>query len=403
MIFSSFARRAALSAAFMLATAASVSASELKEVKIGVLTDMAGPYSDAIGPGSVLAAQMAVADFIAAEKPGFTASVLSADHGNKPDVATNLARAWFERDNVDMLVDLTNSAVALAGGKIATQYDKVAIVTGAGGTILFNEECSPNVAIWTFSTYALAKSTARAIYKRGGDSWYFITADYAGGHQVERDSTREIEALGGKVLGNSRVPTGLADLSSNLLKAQSSNAKVLGVANFGHDAITTIRQAQEFGLKQTLAGILLFITDIHGAGLDATKDLRLTNSFYWDRNDVSRAWSKRFFDKHKKMPTMDQAGTYSAVLSYLKAVKATGNKNAKDVMAALRKTEISDAFVEKGRLREDGLFMHDYYLWRVKKPSESRYPWDYYELQETVSAEDAAFPASESKCKLLQK
>ena len=199
------------------------------------------------------------------------------------------------------------------------------------------------------------------------------------------------------------MPTGLADLSSNLLKAQASNAKVLGVANFGHDAITTIRQAQEFGLKQTLAGILLFITDIHGAGLDATKDLRLTNSFYWDRNDVSRAWSKRFFDKHKKMPTMDQAGTYSAVLSYLKAVKATGNKNAKDVMTALRKMEVSDAFVEKGRLREDGLFMHDYYLWRVKKPSESRYPWDYYELQETVSAEDTAFPASESKCKLLQK
>lgn len=377
-------------------------ADPVRSVGIGVLTDMSGPYADAVGPGSVLAAELAVADFKAADKPDFEIKLLSADHFNKPDVATNIARSWFDRDGVDMIVDLTNSAVALAAGKTATQYDKVAIVTGAGGTVLFNEQCSPNVATWTFSTYALAKATAGAIFQEGGDSWYFITADYAGGHQVEQDSTREIQARGGKVLGSSRVPTGLADLSSNLLKAQSSGAKVLGVANFGHDAITTIRQAQEFGLKQTLAGILLFITDIHGAGLQATQDLRLTTSFYWDRNEKSREWSQRFFARHKRMPTMDQAGTYSAVLNYLKAVKSANTKNAGQVMATLRKTTVNDAFVDNGRLREDGLFIHDYYLARVKKPSETKAPWDYYEIIRTIPAEDAAFPASASQCSLLK-
>jgi branched-chain amino acid transport system substrate-binding protein len=379
------------------------SAEKPLEVKVGVLTDMNGPYADAVGKGSVLAAEMAIEDFKSINPSAGPIKLVSADHQNKPDIASNIARSWFEIEGVDMIVDLANSAVALAGGKIATRYDKVAMITGAGATVLFNEECSENVLTWTFSSYALAKSTARALQKQGNKSWYFITADYAGGHAFEKDASEEVRALGGSVLGSSRVPSGLSDFSSSILKAQSSGADVLGIANFGFDALNTIRQAKEFGFQNPIAGLLLFITDIHGLGLESAQGLYLTSSFYWDRDDQSRQWSKRFFARHARMPTMDQAGTYSAVLNYLSAVYRAKSKDRSAVLAEMRKAKIDDPFVRNGTLREDGLLVHDYFLFRVKKPSESKYPWDYYTWLDTVAGDQATLPAQESKCKLLKK
>lgn len=374
-------------------------------VKIGVLTDLSGVYSDVSGPGTVVATKMAIEDFIAAEKPGFKVEMVSADHQNKADIAANKAREWFERDKVDVASELVTTSVALAVQKIAKEKNRIALISGAASTAVTNANCNDVTVHWTYDTYAVANGTAKAVTQGGGKKWFFLTADYAFGHALEKDASAVVKANGGEVVGTVRHPFPGSDFSSFLLKAQSSGAQVIGLANAGGDTINAIKQAAEFGVtpKQPLAGLLMFITDVHSLGLKTTQGMYLTEGFYWDLNDETRAWSKRFFAQHKRMPTMVQAGQYSSVMHYLKAVKAINNDDTPKVMAQMKKMPVNDFFAKNGKIRDDGRMVHDMYLLQVKKPSESKTPWDYYNVKATIPAADAFQPLSESSCPLVKK
>ena len=395
----------ACAAAFaMLSGAASAQVSG-NTVKVGVLTDMSGTYSDLAGAGAVLATEMAIADFIAEAKPEFKVEMVSADHQNKADIASNKAREWFEREGVDTATELVTTSTALAVMKIAKEMNRVALMSGPASTPITNEQCNDVTVHYTYDTYALANGTAKAVTQQGGNTWFFLTADYAFGQALEKDSSAVVTANGGKVLGSVRHPFPASDFSSFLLQAQASGAKIIGLANAGADTTNAIKQAAEFGVTptQSLAGLLMFISDVHSLGLQATQGMYLTTGFYWDLDDQTRAWSKRFFEKQKRMPTMLQAGQYSSVLHYLRAVKAAGTDEAGKVMAQMKATPIKDFFGKNGRIREDGRMVHDMYLAQVKTPAESKYPWDYYHIRQTIPAEEAFQPLAQSKCPLVKK
>jgi branched-chain amino acid transport system substrate-binding protein len=377
-------------------------------IKVGVLTDMSGLYSDLAGQGSVVAAQMAVDEVTGGTGKllGKKVELVSADHQNKADVASSKARTWFDVEKVDGIFDLTNSATALAVQELGKAKNKVVVVSGAGSTALTGKSCSHTGIHWMYDTYALATGTGSAVLKEGGDSWYFLTADYAFGQSLEADTTAIIKAKGGKVLGVSRHPLNTSDFSSYLLQAQSSGAKILGLANAGGDLINSVKQAKEFGLTESgmkLAGLLVFISDVHSLGLESTQGMYLTEGFYWDLDDKSRAWSKGFFDKQKKEPTSVQAGVYSSIYNYLKAVEAAGTDDPAAVIQYLKSITINDPVVRNGKLRDDGRLMHDMYLFQVKKPAESKKPWDYYTVKQTIPAEQVARPLAQSECPLVKK
>jgi branched-chain amino acid transport system substrate-binding protein len=390
--------------AALLPVAASAQISD-NVVKIGVLTDMSGVYSDLGGQGSVAAANLAVEDFIAAKKPKFKIEIVSADHQNKPDVASNKVREWYDRDGVDMVTDLLNSGVALAAAKVTAEKNKVLMVVGAGSTRLTNEDCTPNTIHWAYDTYSLAAGTARAVTKQGGNTWFFLTADYAFGASLESDASNIVKASGGQVLGDVKHPLNAPDFSSFLLQAQASKAKVIGLANAGGDTINSVKTAVEFGItkNQSLAPLLLFISDIHAIGLPTAQGMYLTEGFYWNLNEKTRAWSRRYFGKMKRMPTMVQAGVYSAVWNYLQAVQAAGTDEAGAVVKKLKSTTVDDFFAPGGKVREDGRMVYDMYLFQVKKPSESKEPWDYYNVVSKIPANEAFQPLSASRCPLVKK
>ncbi len=376
-------------------------------VRIGVLTDMTGFYSDLAGPGSVLAVQMAVADF-GGKVLGKPIDVVSADHQNKADIASNTARKWFDENQVDAVVDLVNSGTALAVMPVAAEKKRITLLSGPATTAITGEKCNAYNVHYTYNNWALANGTGREVVKNGGKTWFFITADYVFGKSLEADTAKVVEASGGKVLGAVRHPQSSSDFSSYLLQAQASGAQVVGMANAGADTINTIKQAAEFGLtpKQTLAGLLVFISDVHSLGLNIAKGMYLTTAFYWDRDEASRAWSKKFQshpdNKKKAMPTMVQAGLYSAVTHYLQAIKAAGTDDADAVMAKMKATPVNDFFA-KGTIGPDGLFRHDMYLVQVKSPDQSKYPWDYYKIIKTIPAAEA-FPSVEAQaCPLAMK
>jgi branched-chain amino acid transport system substrate-binding protein len=374
-------------------------------VRIGVITDMGGVLSELSGRGSAMAVKMAVEDF-GAQVLGKPIEVLEVDHQNKADIAANKAREWFDVQKVDMITDLTNSAVALAAVDMAKQKNRIAIVNGAGALRLTNESCTPNSIHYAWDTYAMANGTARAIVKKGGDSWYFLTADYAFGQQIERDVTEVVTAAGGKVVGTSRHPFNASDFSSFMVAAKGSGAKIIGLANGGSDTINAIKSAQEFGIdsaRQNLAGLAVFITDIHGVGLKAAQGVMLTEAFYWDSNDETRQWSRRFFERMKKMPTAIHAANYSSTMHYLRAVRDAGTDEPGTVMAKMKATPVNDFFAKNGRIREDGRMVHDMYLMQVKTPAESKYPWDYYERLAVIPAAEAFQPLAKSTCPLVRK
>ena len=375
-------------------------------VKIGVLTDLSGLYADISGAGSITAAKMAIQDFQALEKGNaFPIELVYGDHQNKGDVASNKAREWFERDKVDMIGDLVTTSTALAVMPIAKEKNRITIVSGAASTLITGKNCTDTNVHYVYDTYALANGTGKAVVKQGGDSWFFLTADYAFGHSLEKDTSDVVKANGGKVLGAVRHPFPGTDFSSFLLKAQSSGAKVIGLANAGTDTTNAIKQAAEFGImpKQSLAGLLMFITDINSLGLKIAQNMYLTEGFYWDLNAETRAWSKRFFDQQKRMPTMVQAGVYSSTMHYLKAVKAAGTDEAKAVMAKMKEMPVNDFFAKNGKIREDGRHVHDFYLLQVKKPEESKGPWDFYHVRQVIPAAEAVGPAANSECPLMKK
>lgn len=374
-------------------------------VKIGVLTDLSGTYSDLAGQGSVIAARMAIEDFSKDKTVlGKKIELISADHQNKADIAANKAREWFDTNKVDVIVDLVTTSTALAAMEVGEQKNKITLVSGAGASVITNAKCSPNNVHWAYDTYGLSAGTGSAMVKAGKKTWFFVTADYAFGHSLESDTAAVVQATGGKVLGGVRHPFPGNDFSSYLLKAQASGAQVIGLANAGQDTINSIKQAAEFGIsqKQSLAPLLMFITDVHSLGLKTAQGLTLTEGFYWDLNDKTRAWSKRFFLQHKRMPTMVHAGVYSSVLNYLKAVEAAKTDDTGAVMAKLKSTPIDDGLF-KGNIRVDGKFEHDMYLLEVKKPSESTTPWDYYHVRAVIPAKEATLPLSKSVCKLVKK
>ena len=373
-------------------------------VKIGVLDDMSGLYSDIGGKGEVVAAEMAVAEF-GGKVLGAPIQVVSADHQNKPDVGASKAREWFDGD-VDIIVGTVNSSVAIAVGKVANEKHRVFIDSGAGSTKLTNEECNPYTIHYEYDTYATGTATGRAVVTHGGKTWFFLTADYAFGKSLQDDTTKAVQAAGGKVLGSVLHPLNASDFSSYLLQAQASGAQVVGLANAGGDTINSVKAASEFGItkKQTLAGLLIFITDIHSMGLQATQGLYVAEGFYWDQNDDTRKWSKAFAAKMGgKMPTMVQAGVYSSTLQYLKAIQAAGTDDADAVLKKLKEMTLNDATVKGGKVRADGRMVHDFYLYQVKSPSESKGPWDYYKLLSTIPGDQAFQPLSASRCPLIKK
>ncbi len=374
-------------------------------VKIGVLTDMSGVYSDLGGQGSVTAAQMAIEDYKAQYKPNFKIEMVYADHQNKADVGSNKAREWFDTQGVDMITDVLNSGVALAVAKVTQEKKRIMINTGAASTRLTNEDCTPNTVHYVYDTYALANGPGKAVTKAGGDTWFFLTADYAFGASLEKDTSDAVKASGGKVLGSVKHPLNASDFSSFLLQAQASKAKVVGLANAGGDTVNSIKAANEFGLtkNQRLVGLLTTIVDIHALGLPTTQGMMFTEGYYWNLNDDTRAWSRRFFAKQKKMPSMLQAGTYSAVTTYLKAVAAAGTDESAAVMKKLKELPINDFFAKNGKIREDGRMVHDMYLVEVKKPAESKEPWDYYNIKAVIPGNEAYQPMSLSRCPLVKK
>ena len=374
-------------------------------VKIGVLNDMSGPYANSSGLGAVAAARLAVEDF-GAENKDIKVEIVSADHQNKPDVGSSIARTWLDVAKVDVIVDLPNSAVALAVNEIVREKNKVLLVSSGATSELTGPKCSPNTIHWTYDTWALANGTGKMTVKTGGDTWFFITADYAFGHALEHDTASVVEANGGKVLGKVRVPLNTSDFSSFLLQAQQSKAKIIGLANGGGDTVNSIKQAAEFGILgggQNVAGLLVLITDVHSLGLQTAQGLIFTESFYWDRTDEGRAFAKRFAPLYRgNMPTQLQAGVYAAVLHYLKAVEALRSAaDGKAVVAKMKEMPTDDPLFGKGSIRPDGRKIHNMYLFEVKKPAESKGPWDYYKLRATIPAAEAFRPLREGNCPLV--
>ena len=395
-------RLAPIAVALYMAVIAPSQAQE-NSIKIGVLTDMSSLYADLAGPGAVAATKMAVADF-GGRVLGKRIEVISADHQNKPDVATEIARQWFDQ-GVDMITDLTTSSVALAVQEVAREKNKVILISGAASSDLTGKNCAATSVHWTYDTTALANGTGSAVVKAGGKSWFFITADYAFGHALERDTAAVVKENGGTVLGHALVPLNTADFSSYLVQARASNAQVVGLANAGGDTINSIKQAAEFGIVtggQKLAGLLIFLTDIHSLGLQTAQGLQLTSAFYWDLNDQTRAWSKRFYAVMHKQPTMVQAGDYSATLGWLEAVKAANSLDAAAVMKQLRSHPINDFMTSNGHIQPDGSLVRDMYLFEVKKPSESTGEWDLYKLVRTIPGAIAFKRPVSNACPLVK-
>jgi branched-chain amino acid transport system substrate-binding protein len=376
-------------------------------LKIGCLTDLSGPYKDLAGPGAIAAAHQALEEYGVSAK-GMKVEVLSADHQNKPDIGTSIVRQWFDRDGVDLIVEVANSGVALAVAGVAKEKNKVYVNSGAASSDLTGSQCNANTIHWVYDTYMLAKSTGGAMVKAGGDSWFFITADYAFGHALQRDTTAFITDAGGQVTGGIAYPfPGTADFSSYLIQAQASGAKVLGLANAGADTINSIKQAKEFGIKMQLAGLLLFLTDVHSLGLETAQGIVLTDSFYWDMNDKTRAFSDRFSPRAGgARPTMVHAGVYSSTLHYLKVASAMGVAAAKAdgaaTVARMKAMPTDDDCFGPGSIRIDGRALHPAYLWEVKKPSESKGPWDYYKLLASTPADQAFRPLDKGGCSLVK-
>jgi branched-chain amino acid transport system substrate-binding protein len=400
---------AALMMTASLAFAGAASAQTMdKVVKVGALGDQSGLYSDIGGPGSTVAAQMAVEDSGLLAN-GWKIDVISADHQNKPDVAVNIGKQWIDVEKVDVFVDLAASNVGLAIANLAREKNVVNLNSGSGSSDLTGSQCSPNTVHWVYDTYMLANGTGKALVKSGGDTWFFLTADYAFGQALERDTTAAVTAAGGKVLGDVKHPLNTSDFSSFLLQAQSSKAKVIGLANAGGDTTNAIKQAAEFGIVkggQKLAGLLMFITDVHSLGLNVAHGLNLTETFYWDMNDQTRAFSKRFMERFKKNPpTMVQAGVYSSLIHYFKALEALGGNphDGRMVVAKMKELPTDDPLFGKGSIRADGRKIHPAYLFEVKQPSESKYPWDYYKLVATIPADEAFLPLEKSACPLVKK
>lgn len=390
----------------LVALAVNMQASQAQvSVKLGVLNDRSGQAADLAGQGSVVAAQMAAEDFNTPLRK-LKVEIVAADHQYKPDIGSAIARKWFEVDGVDAIFDVPVSSVALAVSEIAREKNKLLILSGPGASELTGSKCSPNTVNFTYDTYALANGTGAAMTKAGNDSWFFVTADYAFGHALENDTSAAVRKAGGRVLGSVRHPIASPDLSSFLLQAQASKAKVIGLANAGGDTVNAIKQANEFGIVaggQKIGGLLLFITDVHSLGLNVAQGLVLTEAFYWDLNEGTRAFSKRFAERNGgKMPTMIQAGVYASVLHYLKAVEAVQNKDAARVMAKMKELPTDDPIFGKGLIRQDGRKLHDMYLFEVKKPDEARGPWDYYKVLGTIPAEQAFRPMQEAGCPLVK-
>jgi branched-chain amino acid transport system substrate-binding protein len=398
----------ALTTGLVLTGSASAQEKLDKVVKVGALGDQSGLYQDIGGPGSVVAAQMAIEDSGLLAK-GWKIDLISADHQNKPDVAVNIGKQWIDVEKVDVFVDLAASNVGLAIANLAKEKNVVNLNSGSGSSDLTGSQCTPNTVHWAYDTYMLANGTGKALVKAGGDSWFFITADYAFGQALERDTTAAVTSSGGKVLGDVKHPLNTADFSSFLLQAQNSKAKIIGLANAGGDTTNALKQAAEFGITaggQKLAGMLLFITDINSLGLNVAQGLSFTESFYWDMNDGTRAFTKRFMQRFKKNPpTMVQAGVYSSLIHYFKALEALGGNphDGAKVVAKMKEMPTDDPLFGKGSIRADGRKIHPAYLFEVKKPSESKYPWDYYKLIATIPAEEAFIPLDKSVCPLVKK
>jgi branched-chain amino acid transport system substrate-binding protein len=370
-------------------------------IRIGMITDMSSVYADLDGQAGVEAVRMAIAD-MGGNIAGKKIEVLSADHQNKADVAATKAREWFDTQGLDMLIGGTNSGANLAMAKVAAEKKKPFLAVGAATSALTNDQCTPYTLHWAYDTTALAKGTGAAVVKQGGKTWFFLTADYAFGHQLQTDTSKVVEASGGKVVGSVRAPLNASDFSSFLLQAQGSKAQILGLANAGGDTINSIKAANEFGVTKTmkLAGLLVFINDIHSLGLKTTQDMYLTDSWYWNQNAETRAWARKFFDKFKRMPSSIQAADYSAATQYLAAVKAVNSDDAEKVLAHLKKAKFNDVFMKGGYVRGDGRVIHDMYLMQVKKPAESTEPWDYYKVAQVFKGEEAWTTKAESKCAL---
>ena len=374
-------------------------------VKLGVLADMSGLYSDLSGIGSVVATQMAAEDF-GGTVLGKKIEVVSADHQNKPDIGSNIAREWIDQQGVDAIVDVPVSSIAFAVQQIAKERNRVLLISSSGSSDLTGKSCSPTSVHWTYDTYALAETAGKAMIQQGGDSWFFITADYAFGHALERDTAAIVKANGGTVVGAVRHPQDTADLSSFLFQAQTSKAKVIGLANAGGDTINSIKQANEFGIirgGQKMIGLLTYISDVHGMGLQYAKGLILASAFYWDLTDETRAWTRRFMERSKKIPTMANAGAYGATLHYLKAIKEAGTDEAQAVVRKMKEIPVNDFFTKGGSVREDGRVIRSMYLFQVKSPEESKYPYDYYKLLNTVPGEQAFRPLAEGGCPMIAK
>jgi branched-chain amino acid transport system substrate-binding protein len=398
-----------LSASMMLASAGLLAQPAFANIsdnviRIGFITDMASVYSDIDGAGGVEAARMAIAD-AGGEINGKKIELVFADHQNKADVAAARAREWFDQQKIDMLIGGTNSGVNLALAGIAAERKKPFFAIGAAASDLTGSQCTPYTVHWAYDTVALARGTGSAVVKAGGKTWYFLTADYAFGHALERDTANVVKAAGGQVVGQVRAPLNSSDFSSFLLQAQSSKAQILGLANAGGDTINSIKAANEFGIGKTMkmAGLLIFINDIHSLGLNVTQGMQFTDGWYWDQNEETRAWSKRFEARVKRKPSMIQAGDYSAVSFYLNAVKATGSDDGDTVMKWMKSNKVNDMFAKNGYVREDGRMVHDMFLMEVKKPSESKYPWDYYKQIAVLPGEEVFTKLSESTCKLVKK
>ena len=373
-------------------------------VRIGVLNDQSNVYADLGGPGSVVAARMAIED-VGGKVLGKSVDILVADHQSKADVGASIARQWFDDDKVDMVIGFDNSSVALAVEQVAFQKNRIAIAGAIGTTAFTGKACTPNEAAWVYDAYALTNTLARSVVGRGENTWFFITVDYSLGHSLEADATSAVVASGGRVLGGARHPLNTADFSSYLLQAQASGAKVLALANAGGDMINATKQANEFGLThtgQTVVSLLTFISDVHSVGLKAAQGLTFVTAFYWDRDDESRAWSKRFLERHKRMPTMAQAAVYSAIRHYLHAIEAAGTDEAKAVMAKMREIPVNDFYAKNGRVREDGRMVHDMYFVQVKTPAELTGPWDYYKILSTIPGDQAFRPLDEGGCPLVK-
>jgi len=400
--------RSALAIGIASALAAGAAQAQMSDnvIKIGVLSDMSSLYTDLAGAGSVVAARMAVEDS-GVEKRGLKVEVVSADHQNKPDVGSAVARQWYDADKVDVIVDVPNSGVALAVNQITKDKNKVFLAVGPGTSDLTGKACTPNTVHWSYDTWMLANGTGTAITKQGGDTWFFITADYAFGQALERDTTQAVQKAGGKVIGSVKVPLNNQDFSSFLLQAQSSKAKIIGLANAGGDTTNSIKQAAEFGIVkggQSLAGLLVFLTDIHALGLSNAQGLIFTETFYWDMNDQTRAFAKRFVERDKGIhPTMVHAGVYASVLHYLKAVEALkSDADGAKIIAKMKEMPTDDPLFGKGTIRVDGRKIHPAYLVEVKKPSESKAPWDYYKIRATIPADQAFRPLADGGCPLVK-